>query len=51
MNEIVNFKFSTYRQISNISGTKFQNLIVSRLALQLSLSNPLTPDVQGYFYL
>ena len=46
MNEIVNFKFSTYRQIFNIKCTKFQNLIVSGLALQLSLSNPSTPDVQ-----
>ena len=35
-----------YHQISNISCTKFQNLNVSRLALQMSLSKPLTPDVQ-----
>ena len=34
-----------YRQISNISLTKYQNLNVSRLALQLSLSNPLKPGV------
>ena len=30
-----------YRQISNISRTKFQNLTVSRLVLLLSLPNPL----------
>ena len=34
------------RQISNISRTKFQNLNVSCLALQLSLFNPLTPEFQ-----
>ena len=35
-----------YRQISNISRTKSQNLIVSRLVLQLSMSNALKPDVK-----
>ena len=32
-----------YRKISNIRPTKFQNLNVSRLDLQLSLPNPLKP--------
>ena len=36
----------TYRKISNISGTKSQNLNVSRLGLQLSLCNILKPGVK-----
>ena len=39
-----NFK---YRQISNIRGTKFQNLNVNRVILQLSLCNILKPDVKS----
>ena len=35
-----------YRQISNISCTKFKNLYVSRPILQLSLPNPLKPGVK-----
>ena len=35
-----------YSQISNISGTKSQNLNVSRLVLWLSLPNPLKPGVK-----
>ena len=35
-----------YSQISNISGTKSQNLTVSRLVLQLSLCNMLNPGVK-----
>ena len=36
-----------YRQISNISRTKSQNLNVSRLVLELSLPNPLKPGVNN----
>ena len=32
-----------YRKVSNVSGTKSQNLNDSRLVLQLSLPNPLKP--------
>ena len=35
-----------YRQTSNVSGTKFQQLNVSLLGLQLSLPNPLKPGVK-----
>ena len=38
--------FETYRKISNISRTNFQNLNVSHLVLQLSLPNPLKPGVK-----
>ena len=34
-----------YRQSFNIEHTKFQNLNVSSLGLQLSLPNPLKPGV------
>ena len=36
-----------YRKISNISGTKSPNLNVSRLVLQLSLSNPMQRGVKS----
>ena len=36
----------SYRQLSNISDTKSQNLNVSRLVLQLYLPNPLKPGVK-----
>ena len=36
----------TYRKISNIRRTKFQNLNVSHLVLQLSLPNPWKPGVK-----
>ena len=36
-----------YHQISNISGTKSQNLNVCRLVLQLSLHNLLKPGVKS----
>ena len=36
-----------YRQTSNISGIKYQNLNVFRLVSQLSLSNPLKPGVEN----
>ena len=36
-----------YRKISNIRRTKSQNLNVSRLVLQLSLSNPMKPGVKS----
>ena len=36
-----------YRQISNISRTKFQNLNVTRLVLQWSVPNPLKPCVKS----
>ena len=36
-----------YRQTSNISHTKPQNLKVSRLVLQLSLPNPVKPGVKS----
>ena len=39
--------FFKYRQISNISRTKSQNLNVSRIVLQLSLPNPLKPGVKS----
>ena len=35
-----------YRQFSNKSRTQSQNINVSRLVLQLSLSNPLKPGVK-----
>ena len=35
-----------YRKISNISRTKFPNLNVSHLVLQLSLPNPFKPSVK-----
>ena len=35
-----------YRKISNISRTKYQNLNVSRLYLQLSLRNILKPIIK-----
>ena len=38
---------NNYRQISNISHTKSQNLNVSCLVLQLSLSNPMKPGVNS----
>ena len=36
-----------YRQTSNISGTKYRNLNVSRLALHLSLHSPLKQGVKS----
>ena len=36
-----------YRKASSISRTKFQNLTVSRVVLQLSLPNPLNPGVKS----
>ena len=36
-----------YRQLSNISSTKFQNVNVSRLVLPLHLLNPLKPGVKS----
>ena len=36
-----------YRKVSNISGTKSQNLNASRLILQLYLPNPLKPGVKS----
>ena len=43
---LYNQSWGDYRQISNISHTNSQNLIVSRLVLQLSLPNPLKPGVK-----
>ena len=40
-------KILVYRQISNISRTKSQNLNVSRLVLQLPLPNPVKPGVKS----
>ena len=37
----------TYRQVSNMSRTKFQNWNASLLVLQLSLLNPLKPGVKS----
>ena len=39
--------FETYRKTSNIRWTKSQNLYVSSIILQLSLTNPLKPDVKS----
>ena len=39
--------FRMYRQISIVRRTKFENLNVSRLDLQLSLSNTLKPGVES----
>ena len=39
--------YTDYRKISNISGTKSQNLNGSRLVLQLYLPNPLNPNVRS----
>ena len=36
-----------YRQMSNISRTKVQNLNVSRFVVQLYLPNPLKPGVES----
>ena len=36
-----------YRKISNIRRTKSQNLIDSRIVLQLSLPNPLMPVIKS----
>ena len=36
-----------YRKVSNIRRTKSPNLNVSRLVLQLSLPNPMKPDVKS----
>ena len=36
-----------YRKVSNISGTKSPNLIVSRLVFQLYLPNPIKPGVRS----
>ena len=46
---IIEWKYtkSTYRQVSNISRTKSQHLKDSRTVLQLSLPNPLKPDVKS----
>ena len=41
----------TYRKISNIRGTKSQNLNDSCLVLQLSLTNPLKPGFEGTAHL
>ena len=38
--------FENYRKISNKKCTKFQNLNVSHLILQLSLPDPLKPGVK-----
>ena len=35
-----------YRQISDISPTEYQNIIVSDLVLRLYLPNPLKPGVK-----
>ena len=40
--------YRKYCKISNISRTKYQNLNDSRLILQLSLPNPLKPDVKSW---
>ena len=37
----------SYRKVSNIRRTKFQNLNDSRLVLQLSVPNPLKPSVKS----
>ena len=37
----------TYRKVSNIGRTKYQNLNVSRLVLQLSLPIPLKPGLKS----
>ena len=39
-------KIHEYRKLFNIRHTKFQNLTVSRLVLQLLLPNPLKPGVK-----
>ena len=39
--------WSNYRKISNISRTKSENLIFSRLVLQLFVPNPLKPGVKS----
>ena len=39
--------YHVYCKISNIKGTKSQNLNVSRLILQLSLPNPMKPGVKS----
>ena len=39
--------YQTYRKVSNIRRTKYQNLNDSRLILQLSVPNPLKPSVKS----
>ena len=46
-NQYVTSHFKGYRQTSNISRTKCQNLNVSRLVLHLSLPNSLMPGVKS----
>ena len=41
------FSRDVHRQTYNIRGTESHNLNVSRLVLQLSLSNPLKPGVKS----
>ena len=41
------YLYKNYRKISNIRLAKSQNLINSRLILQLRLANPLNPDVKS----
>ena len=38
---------NAYRKVSNISGTKCQNLNDSRLVLQLPVPNPLKPSIKS----
>ena len=45
--QYVRLIFITYCQPSNISSTKFQNLNVYHLVLQLYLPNPLKPGVKS----
>ena len=40
-------EYRMYRQVSNISRTKFQHLKDYRTVLRLSLSNPLKRDVKS----
>ena len=40
-------RYYTYRQTFDISRPKSQNINVSRLILQMSLSNPLKPGAQS----
>ena len=41
------FQIRIYRQVSNIRRTKYHHLKGSHTVLQLSLPNPLKPDVKS----
>ena len=47
MSRVYHVHFSIYCKTSSMSHTKFQNLIVTHLVLQLSMPNPLNPGIKS----